>query len=337
MKTCVVLVVTFLFLSFSKAWSCTTFVIQNETDLVFGRNLDWVSDNGLIAINQRGVLKRALVFAPDQPAVWTSKYGSVTFNQFGKEFPFGGINEEGLVVEIMLVSGKYPSADHRKAVNELQWVQYQLDNCKTIDEVIRSNDSIRISKINQNLHFLICDSTGQVAVIEFNNGKQEVYRGDDLKYPVLENDTYKNSLVNRENNKSCRFNTAVNLVELYDEKNQKNAIQYSFDILDQVKLDGSWSIVYDIKNMSVHFNTASDRKEKFFNLNRFDFSCKQRSKVYDLKEDFKGDISDRFVVFSNILNKQKFDDGLKKNGLYLPSAIYDLFLDYPDACSCKDN
>jgi choloylglycine hydrolase len=27
--------------------------------------------------------------------MWTSRYGSITFNQYGREFPSGGINEKG--------------------------------------------------------------------------------------------------------------------------------------------------------------------------------------------------------------------------------------------------
>lgn len=314
--------------------ACTTFVIRDSNDLVFGRNLDWVSDNGLIAVNKRGVKKTAIVFPPDQPAVWTSKYGSVTFNQFGKEFPFGGINEKGLVVEIMLVSGKYPKTDQRKAVNELQWVQYQLDNCETVDEVIATNDAIRISKINQNLHFLVCDSNGAVAVIEFNYGKQIVYTGDELKFPVLENSTYKTSLWNQENNKKCRFNTAVNLIENYDKQTKDNVIDYAFVILDQVKLEGSWSIVYDIKNRRVHFNTVSDRKRKVFSLSDFNFGCDSDALAYDLRAKHEREIGNKFEVYTRELHKQKFDDGLKTNGLYLPPVIYKRFVNYPEECGC---
>lgn len=68
----------------------------------------------------------------------------------------------------MVVNTFYPLLDNRPAVNELQWVQFQLDNCSTIDEVIKSDKFIRISKINQDLHFLICDKSGNTAVIEFS-------------------------------------------------------------------------------------------------------------------------------------------------------------------------
>ena len=109
-----------LLISSTITFGCTTFVLKTNNGLVFGRNLDWVSDNGVIVENKRNVTKTSLVFSPEKPIQWTSKYGSISFNQFGKEFPFGGINEKGLVVEIMLANAAYPLADERPAVNELQ-------------------------------------------------------------------------------------------------------------------------------------------------------------------------------------------------------------------------
>ncbi len=43
---------------------------------------------------------------------WTAVYGSISFNQYGKEFPTGGMNEKGLVVELMwLDETKFPAQD----------------------------------------------------------------------------------------------------------------------------------------------------------------------------------------------------------------------------------
>jgi choloylglycine hydrolase len=201
-----------LLISSTIAFGCTTFVLKTNNGLVFGRNLDWVSDNGVIVENKKNVTKTSLVFSPEKPIQWTSKYGSITFNQFGKEFPFGGINEKGLVVEIMLANAAYPLADERPAVNELQWIQYQLDNSGTIEDVINSDALLRISKIKQELHFLICDSTGSTAVIEFKNNKMVVYKGNDLPIPVLENDVYSKSVNYYKSKQSCRFTTAADMV-----------------------------------------------------------------------------------------------------------------------------
>ena len=102
------IIVIFLLFPSIVGFCCTTFVIKSENNLVFGRNLDWISENGLVVVNQRNQRKQSIVFPPSKPVTWTSKYGSITFNQFGKEFPFGGINEKGLVIEVMLAPAQYP-------------------------------------------------------------------------------------------------------------------------------------------------------------------------------------------------------------------------------------
>jgi len=327
---------TFYILCSLSGYSCTTFVISNENSLVFGRNLDWVSDNGVIVVNKRNVSKTSLVFPPEKATSWTSKYGSVSFNQFGKEFPFGGMNEKGLVVEIMLVDGSYPSKDNRTAVNELQWVQYQLDNAATIDEVIASDKLIRISKINQTIHFLICDKAGNTAVIEFDKKGMNVYRGEDLPFPVLENDPYSKSLEKHEDKFNCRFRTAATMIESYQANPVGSVIGYSFTILDKVALDGSWSIVYDIKNGEIHFKTASDQTIRKIDINEFNFDCSEVSKLYDLRLKNTGFINSKFVDFSTELNKTKFNAALRSNQIQLPQDVLNLFYNYQNECYCAD-
>ena len=63
-------------------------------------------------------------------------------------FPLGGMNEKGLVVEIMwLDSSEYPKPDGKPSVNELQWIQYQLDNFATVNDVLSAAAKIRVSKV----------------------------------------------------------------------------------------------------------------------------------------------------------------------------------------------
>lgn len=82
-----------------------------------------------------------------KPATWTSKYGSVSFNMYGVGLPRGGMNEKGLIIEaLVLLNGKFPSPDDRPSINPNQWVQYQLDNFATTEEVISHVEDIRIRK-----------------------------------------------------------------------------------------------------------------------------------------------------------------------------------------------
>lgn len=314
--------------------ACTTFVLKDKDNLVFGRNLDWVSDNGLVVVNKRNIKKTSLVFLGDNPASWTSKYGSVTFNQFGKEFPFGGMNEKGLVVELMVVRGAYPDNDSRDALNELQWVQYQLDNAQTIEEVLASDKNIRIAGISQNLHFLVCDASGNSAVIEFNSKGMVSYTDKSLPFSVLENDTYKTSLKKQNANRDCRFNTVVNMLEAYPSQNE-NPIDYSFGILNDVALDGSWSMVYDIKNKTIHFKSASYKNVKTIDCSALEYSCKSPVLYCSMNIEAKTSINPILKTYDHAENKKVMMDGIKTNEILLPQNVLNQFYDYSLSCVCE--
>ena len=79
-----------------------------------------------------------------EPISWTSKHGSLTFNPWGREVPFEGMNEAGLVVSALrLELTKFPAPDARPAIPGGQWVQYQLDTAATVADVIASNAEMR--------------------------------------------------------------------------------------------------------------------------------------------------------------------------------------------------
>ena len=147
--------------------SCTTFVLKDSNDLVYGRNFDWDIGCGFIVINKRAIEKQAFVQPPNKPAVWVSKFGSITFNQIGVDAPMCGMNEKGLVIAQMgLFESRFADHDDRPVIGELEWIQYQLDTSATLKEVIENNMNVRISPVAVPVHYMICDSLGNIAVIE---------------------------------------------------------------------------------------------------------------------------------------------------------------------------
>ena len=85
MKTRIILVVAVyqLFL-LSSSNACTTFVLKNDSQIVYGRNFDFNIGNGFVISNQKGISKYAFVGNEKNLMTWESKYGSISFNQFGK-------------------------------------------------------------------------------------------------------------------------------------------------------------------------------------------------------------------------------------------------------------
>jgi hypothetical protein len=268
--------------------SCTAFCLNSEARILVGKNLDWPIGDGFIIVNKAGVSKIALINGQATPAKWISKYGSITFNQFGLEFPLGGMNEAGLIVEELSYSASvYPESNTLPAINELQWIQFQLDNYRSVQEVIEKLTDLQISKFLTGLHYFICDSTGMTAVIEFIDGNVLVYTDQDLPFPVLTNNTYANSVKYLKRHKSFggtlpsgkgpespeRFVRAAEFVRDYNGSSCLYPGEYAFNILDNVsQSDTRWSIVYNPVNLSISFRTDASENLKIVRLKSFNFA-----------------------------------------------------------------
>jgi choloylglycine hydrolase len=305
----------FLLILFNDTKACVTFVLRNDNSLVFGWNYEFDAGSGFIIVNKTGLLKTSFLLQEKDPIKWISKYGSITFNQWGKEFPSGGMNEKGLiVVQTMFIKTKYPDPDIRPAISELQWIQYQLDNFSTIEEVIENEKMLRITNNSIPLHYMICDKTGNVAVIEFIDGKMICHKGNGLLIPVLANDSYEDSFMELKKYKgfgggieiptkstgpkSGNFIIASDFVKKYIKT--ENILDYSFKTLSfsTEPKRTQWSVVFDIKNMEIHFRSLNNNKIKRIVFNNFDYACNSSVKMLDISTDN----TDRFVVYNTSID-----------------------------------
>ena len=284
------------------AFCCTTFVMEGAGRIYLGRNLDWDWENGMVFVNPRDIQKTAIVADIPDAARWTSKYGSVTFNQLGREMPFGGMNEAGLAVECMWLDGTlYPRPDARPEINMLQWIQYQLDNCRTVADVIATDKKIRLedTPIRARIHYLVCDASGDCATIEFLDGAMRVHRGNELPYRALANDPYSSELAYLDANpeqkddsqplaqitslsRFCRAATCA--ANFQPAKNPANDIAYAFNVLNQVRQSGTvWQMVYDISSRKIFWRTYSNRKERCLDLKTVDFAPERQVRFADIE------------------------------------------------------
>lgn len=305
--------------------ACSTFVLRDNAELLLCTNFDHYSSNGLMMINQRGVGKRALVMPPRIPVEWVSQYGSITFTQMGKEFPFGGMNEAGLAIALMwLDDTRYPEQDDRPIINILQWIQYQLDNFSSVEAVLQSLDKMRFSLSRIKLHFMICDRSGNSATVEFLDRKVVCHESEALLVEVLTNDPYEKCIkfysayqefdfeeqvAHTTMAHTDRFVKIAKRLEDFRSININPAREYAFDTLTSVsvgKIKGqctAWSIVYDVKNGQIYFKTFENRNVRVVKLADFNYSLSTPSKVLDVTAALKGDVSDHFMVYSTSINR----------------------------------
>lgn len=337
------------------ALTCTSFIIDDNGSPVFGKNLDYHMGDGMMIVNKAGVAKQAASFA--QPARWVSKYGSVTFNAYGREMPMGGMNDAGLVVENMwLEESVYPGSDStetRPTVNSLQWIQYQLDTAGTVKEVIESDDHICIFDPAATIHFLVCDKTGDCAAIEFLNGKMVVYTGADFPITVLANSTYDASTDflgrfdgNTEGDEYLaggmtlgRFATAAGMLKSYKLDSHEAAVDHSFKVLEAVSSEKytRWSIVYDIANERIYFRTKTNLERRYVDFAGLEFACGTPVLIHDLDAQVAGDIAEAMEAYSYEINRELImktfgnTEFLKET----PQQLLEMLALYPETLPCS--
>jgi penicillin V acylase-like amidase (Ntn superfamily) len=330
--------------------ACTTFFINKNGQMIFGRNYDWITGAGMVCTNLRGLQKTSMKMGDGTTISWVSTYGSITFNQYGKEFPTGGMNEKGLVVELMwLDETKYPEPDKRPAIGVLQWIQYQLDCSATIDEIIATDSKLRItSKDGAPLHYLVADANGNVATIEFLNGKMTVHKGKDLPFPVLTNNTYQQSVqkTNGSNDKYYsdnsidRFANACSMVKQFQSTNiNEPIVDYGFKILEKVTQPNwtKWSIVYDITNKKIYFKTADYTDLKNLSFSSFDLSCASSAKAFNMNQQGKDNIDSKFKTFTIDEAKPILETAIheSKSQVTISDDSKEAILNYNKGVKCK--
>ena len=347
------LVALFLLLTYSVySIACTTFLLSKNGAHYFGKNYDWMTGNGMVMVNARGLEKTSLASEEGARISWISQFGSITFNQFGKENPNGGMNEKGLVIELMWLDRTvYPKKDQRPAIDVLQWIQYQLDCSQSVEDVIKSDKKMRISnKGSAPLHYLIADSAGNAATIEFLNGRMVVHRGKDLPYPVLSNTVYSEALKRAAtaemdesghfgDNSIERFATACSMITKFKKMPTPAApVDYAFSILKNVAQDEftKWSIVYDISRKAIYFTTNNRKQRKELSLKDFNFSCGQSPLAFDLKATVSGNISASFTTLNPLRNRELIEESLvqSSSAIQVPQSYVDKVAAYFSELKC---
>jgi len=350
---------------------CTAFMIGNNGALIVGKNYDWYEATGLVIVNKRNVEKKGVlkITDPNEPILkWTSKFGSVTFNNVSREMAFGGMNEAGLVIESLGVpfdKNAAPTPDARPMIYPLQWAQYHLDNFSTVGEVINSDSLMRMPPPTDNtqgqmgFHFFVCDKTGNCASIEFINGKTVYHTGETMPVKVLTNKTYDESIeysrqyfgyggilppilskilmvkdgASPTMNSLPRFVWTAHLLRV-----RNDPVNGAFRILSgATQPKGSvaptlWSIVYDIPNRTIHFKTQKNDKLRYVNLASFDFSCTTPVKVLDVNADLSGDVSNSFIDYTNEMNRDLF----KAWAPTVTDSVLDLFETFIESLICTE-
>ncbi|MEP3932320.1 linear amide C-N hydrolase, partial [Rhodopirellula bahusiensis] len=294
-----------LTVSVQPASACTVMRMTIHGQLVIARNHDWPFGEAMVITNHRGIEKTSL--APIKPATWVSKYGSVSFCQFGREIPFAGMNEKGLTVDLLrLPQTTFPDpvdveADPKlTAVNAIQWVQYQLDTAETVAEVVDSLLTvvpIPMLPMVETVHYFVTDATGDVAVVEFLDGKAVVRHGDDYRWDdgkpkthacVLANSSWQDSQTEQIKDGSLlRYGRGVRLVEMAGNLDGETVpVDYANRCLQMVAQGPltQWNLIYQPEERRIHFRTQRSPQRRWIDLDDLSFDPGQTPQAIDIDQ-----------------------------------------------------
>ena len=169
---------------------------DNPVAVLVARSGDWfkaVDPRGASApklqVMPRGLTKSGAMFGDqkvvtDNPAQWTSRYGSVVVSNIGTVV-FEGMNEKGLAAHsLSLPETQYGDRDaSRQGLQMGLWVPYILDNASTVEEALSLLPKIQpvpvvVDGFAMKLSLSIEDASGDSAVIEYLDTDGDIKTGE---------------------------------------------------------------------------------------------------------------------------------------------------------------
>lgn len=183
----------------SASYGCSRY-LWNRTKLgtFSARTMDWPeSTEPVLLVLPQGMARDGgkvgtEVVEAQNPARWTSKYGSLVTSIYGIGSA-DGFNEKGLAMHMLFLNAADfgPRDLKRPAVHAGLWGQYLLDNAASVGEALELMQGIQIVMAssrghNATVHLAIEDAAGDSAILEIVSGKLNVYHGKE--HCIMTND-----------------------------------------------------------------------------------------------------------------------------------------------------
>jgi penicillin V acylase-like amidase (Ntn superfamily) len=169
---------------------------DNGKAVVVGRSMDWFKPMpaDLYAL-PRGIKRDGMT--GKNTLTWTAKYGTLLAVTHGESETHGasdGMNEKGVAGHMLwLAESNYGKFDpDQPSLSLALWLQYYLDNFATVKEAVEFTKTKPFQLVTgvvdgqkAKIHMALEDATGDSAIIQYLDGKPEIYHG--REYTVMTN------------------------------------------------------------------------------------------------------------------------------------------------------
>jgi penicillin V acylase-like amidase (Ntn superfamily) len=340
---------------------CSVLTIAFQQTPVLAANYDFYVGHGLLAVSKKGVEKKSF---PDQRSgavfSWVVAYQSVTLNQFGCELPCAGMNEAGLAIHLLQCEdGQYPPpAKGQTIMSELQWIQYVLDRCASIDEVIQTLQSTAFEGAFFTVHFAVVDMHEMAFISPTAQG-----------FSIFRSPAGANALTNRTHDASIRFekNPSSHLssdsfdrfCQLYRyaplfQEGKDDPTNFLFSGLNRVAKKPSrlnsliqdvsqwmgvqqpyqgatvWQTLFFPKEKTLFLSTLADKKMKFLNLREVFFTeTDERVKTWNMDHSWEGNLISQLTTYQPEENTSLVKKVYRFFGEHVSSSDLEFIASYP--------
>lgn len=261
------------------AQACTR-VLWNDNKLavVVGRTMDWpMTTEPVLTVLPRGMQRDGGRLGPqivvaDNPARWTSRYGSLVTTIYGVGTA-DGVNEKGFAIHMLYLTATDfgPRDQSKPGVQAGLWGQYLLDNAATVAESLELMKTIQpvmvaVDGMKATVHLAIEDATGDSAILEYIDSKLVVHHGP--QYRIMTNDpAYDLQLANRA---SFDFTNATRQTPLpgnVDPRDRFVRSDYFLQMLPEPKTEREAiaGILAIARNASVPFGAPNNQPGTLYN------------------------------------------------------------------------
>ena len=248
------------------------------------------------------------------------------------------------------------------SINEVQWIQHQLDTKGSVQELVSKINDVRILSAFAKVHFIACDASGDCASIEGAGGQLvSVHAGAQMPLEALTNDTYEGSVKHalkfidsgtcsqvkpgsmRSLDRFARAACAISISPEILPGTSPEAVVASETLRANAILDDvaqgpytQWRIVYDLTARTISIRTKDAPIAKTVSLSAFDLSCATPAQTLDLQTAIAvpADVSRLFGNYTVDQNRKIVEASLLNGFAHLPQSTVDQVVAFPDKTVC---
>ena len=242
------------------SWGCSLFAaLGNGENMLYGRNFDWDYSPALLLYTDPldGYASASMV---DLAYLYDTQAEIQDLSEAPlaarlplletPAWPFDGINERGLAVGMAAVpsDGSLQIDPQKETIYSLPMIREMLDHAADVQEAVALMENYNLRFGGPPLHYLLADSTGRSALVEFYHGEMVVTYNEQPWQVATNFLCASEGACNRD--RCWRYDT---ISERLEETQGRLGMHQGMELLAEVSQEGTqWSVLYGLSSGEIN-------------------------------------------------------------------------------------